>query len=185
MEEEEDQPRVWVLYGWFSGLMCVGSVFGAVTWGAYMQNLAALFSSATLGLSQAQILLLYAQTQYWSAAFDVTYAIEFMCLIVAKLMVLHRMGEFLIGKHNSMGRRLFIGWRVVMSSVVVFNVAGLCGNAAAAVFAKQSGDLCVSAAASYAANNSDAGTTFHLQANKKSSTAYASCGVTVSWGCRC
>ena len=30
--KEEDRRRVWVLYGWFSGLMCVGSVFGAVTW---------------------------------------------------------------------------------------------------------------------------------------------------------
>ena len=37
--EQEDRRRVWQLYGWFSGLMCVGSVFGAVTWGAWMMVL--------------------------------------------------------------------------------------------------------------------------------------------------
>ena len=42
--EEEDRPRVWVLYGWFSGLMCVGSVFGAVTWAFWMQTLVAFFN---------------------------------------------------------------------------------------------------------------------------------------------
>ena len=35
--EEEDRARVWELYGCFSGLMCVGSVFGAVTWAFWMQ----------------------------------------------------------------------------------------------------------------------------------------------------
>jgi len=31
--ELEDRPRVWELYGWFSGLMLCGSCFGAVAWG--------------------------------------------------------------------------------------------------------------------------------------------------------
>ena len=89
--EEEDRPRVWVLYGWFSGLMCVGSVFGAVAWAAEMQYLIFqfLFNASGGGLTpQAQSLI--AQAQYWAAAFYVTYAIEFLCLSVAKLLVLHR-----------------------------------------------------------------------------------------------
>ena len=69
--EEERRPRVWVLYGWFSGLMCVGSVFGAVTWAFWMQSLVALFTGITPGLSPAQIESLNAQSQYWVAAFYV------------------------------------------------------------------------------------------------------------------
>jgi hypothetical protein len=44
--EEEDRAQVWVLYGWYSGLMCVGSVFGAVAWGAWMQVLVASYIAA-------------------------------------------------------------------------------------------------------------------------------------------
>ena len=63
--EEEHRQRVWVLYGWFSGLMCVGSVFGAVTWAFWMQALVALFTSSDPGLSYAQAYSLDAQAQYW------------------------------------------------------------------------------------------------------------------------
>ncbi len=48
--EEEHRPRVWVLYGWFSGLMCVGSVFGAVTWAFWMHYLVVIFTGSTPGL---------------------------------------------------------------------------------------------------------------------------------------
>ena len=41
--EEDDRSRVWPLYGWFSGLMCVGGVFGAVAWTAEMQYLVLIF----------------------------------------------------------------------------------------------------------------------------------------------
>ena len=85
--EEEHRARVWVLYGWFSGLMCVGSVFGAVTWAFYMQTLVAIFAGFISGLSLAQLGSLNAQSQYWVAAFYMPYAIEFLCLSVAKLQV--------------------------------------------------------------------------------------------------
>jgi len=45
--EEEDRRQVWELYGWFSGLMWLGSVFGAVAWGAWMQVLVALINGGT------------------------------------------------------------------------------------------------------------------------------------------
>jgi hypothetical protein len=151
--EEEDRQRVWVLYGWFSGLMCLGSVFGAITWGAYMQNLVAFFNTLAPGLTPAQHYSFDAQGQYWSAAFYVTYAVEFLCMSVAKLLVLHRMADFSMPKGDGVSRRLAVGGRVVMAAVVVSNVAGLCGNVAAAVYFKQSSDLHNAAST---ANNTDA-----------------------------
>ena len=91
--EEEDRRQVWELYGWFSGLMWLGSVFGAVAWGAWMQALVAGFNIFTPGLTPAQNQSLLAKTQYWTAAFYVTYAIEFLCLSVAKLLVLDCMAD--------------------------------------------------------------------------------------------
>jgi hypothetical protein len=84
--EDEDGSRVWELYGWFSGVMCLGSVFGAVAWAGWMQYLAAFFKAAAAATQPAQSQCLYAQTQYWSAAFYVTCASEFLCLSVAKLL---------------------------------------------------------------------------------------------------
>jgi hypothetical protein len=124
--EEEDRSRVWVLYGWFSGLMCLGSVFGAVTWAFWMQGLVANFTSGlTPGLSPAQASSLFAQAEYWSAAFYVTYAIEFLCLSVSKLLVLHRMADFAVPKGDGLSRRLAVGGRVCDGSCCCGQCGGL------------------------------------------------------------
>ncbi len=158
---------MWELYGWFSGLMCVGSVFGAVTWAAWMQFLVFEFLFYVPGQIPAQAQSLLAQNQYWGAAFFVTYAIEFLCLSVAKLLVLDRMANFALAKVDGMSRRLAVGGQVVMAAVVVGNVVGLCGNVAAAVYAKQSGDLYSASSAAFTANNTDAGNNFSNEANQK------------------
>jgi len=169
--EEEDRRQVWLLYGWYSGLMCVGSVFGAVTWGAQMQALVASFNCLTPGLTPAQFQSLNAQGQYWGAASLVTYGMEFLCLSVAKLLVLHRMADFAVAKGDGMSRRLAVGGRVVMAVVVVGNAAGLCGNVAAAVYSKEAGDFNMAASAAYAANNTNAGDSFFNLAVQKASVA--------------
>ena len=169
--EEEHQPRVWLLYGWFSGLMCVGSVFGAVMWAFRMQALVAGFTSKTPGLSPAQAYSLVAQSEYWYAAFYVPYAIEFLCLSVAKLLVLHRMADFGVPKGDDLSRRLAVGGRVVMAAVVVGNVVGLCGNVAAAVLVKQVGDLYNAAGVAFAANSTEAANAIVVQADQKNTVA--------------
>ena len=162
---------MWVLYGWFSGLMCVGSVFGAVTWALWMQFLVTAFTSNIPSLSSAQAYSLSAQSQYWGAAQYVTYAIEFLCLSVAKLLVLHRMADFAVPKSDGLSRRLAVGGRVVMAAVVLGNVVGLCGNVAAAVISKQDGDLFNTAATAFAANSTEAAKAFLVQANQKNTVS--------------
>ena len=188
--EEADRPRVWVLYGWFSGLMCVGSVFGAVTWVAWMQYLVFELRAVTKFVGDTtpfEFQSLAAQFQYWYAAFCVTYAIEFLCLSVAKLLVLHRMmdviltlnrirlrpdvdnADFAVPKGDGLSRRLAVGGRIVMAAVVVGNVVGLCGYVAAAVGAKEAGDLNNAAAVAYARNDTDSYNKYYSQANLKTS----------------
>jgi hypothetical protein len=170
--EEEHRQRVWVLYGWFSGLMCVGSVFGAVTWAFKMQGLVAEFTGDTPGLSPAQAFSLAAQGRYWVAAFYVPYAIEFLCLSVAKLLVLHRMADFAVPKSDGLSRRLAVGGRVVIAAVVVGDLAGLCGMVAAAVLTKQAGDLNNAAATAFAANSTEAANAIVVQAAQMNTVAY-------------
>ena len=168
--EEQNRPRVWLLYGWFSGLMCLGSVFGAVTWGAWMQFLVLLYtkvSSSDLGVKQAT----FALAQRWRAVFFVTYAIAFLCMSAAKLMVLDRLSDFAVPKTDGMFKRIAVGGRVVMVAVVVGNFVGLCGNVAAAVDFKESADLLSAAASAFTAKDVDSYNTVYNRAIQKSEQA--------------
>ena len=76
----------------------------------------------------------------WLAAFVVVYAVEFVCLSAAKLMVLDRMMQFAMPKGDGVSRRWVVGGRVVMSAVVAGNVEGLGGNLATAVYYQRSAE---------------------------------------------
>ena len=165
--EEDDRRRVWLLYGWFSGLMCVGSVFGAVAWAFWMQLLAAFFSVSVPGLKHAQTQSLLVQQNNWEAAFCIPSAIDFMCLSVAKLMVLERMADFAVAKAGGMSRRVAVGGRVVLAAVVVGNAVIVCGSVAAAVLFKETASLDSASGSAYAANNVDAAVNLAKQAREK------------------
>lgn len=84
---DDDRQIVWRLYGWYSGLMMCGSCVGAVTWAAWMMFLVNDFKSVQK-TTPSQSLFLFSVSNSWRAVFAVTYAIEFLCLSVAKLIVL-------------------------------------------------------------------------------------------------
>ena len=164
----EGRRGVWRLYGLFSGLMLSGSCFGAVAWGAWMQLIVLNFivynnPSSTLTLAQQASTL--AQTERWLATFAVVYAMEFLCLSAAKLMVLDRMMDFAMRKGEGVWRRWVVGGRVVMAAVVAGNVVGLGGNVAAAVYFQRSAEYYSAASAAFAANSTADGHNFNDLAN--------------------
>ncbi len=69
----------------------------------------------------------------WTAVFNVTYAIEFMCLSAAKLVVLDRMSTCAAGQDEVAMKPWAAGGRMVMAVVVLGNAVGLAANIAAAV----------------------------------------------------
>ncbi len=94
--DEEHRQRLWRLYGWFSGLMMCGSTFGVVTWVARIHEMQNLLNAndANSRKNFAEGYRFGASSLTWSASFGVLYAVEFMFLSVAKLMVLDRMADF-------------------------------------------------------------------------------------------
>jgi hypothetical protein len=95
--DEDGRQREWRLYGWFSGLMLCGNCVGAVTWAARVMNLVYFFEGNQrfrLNLNAAEGYSFQALSRKWRAAYVVTYAIEFLCLSAAQLMVLDRMSDF-------------------------------------------------------------------------------------------
>jgi len=165
--EEDDRRRVWLLYGWFSGLMCAGSVFGVVAWAVWMQFLLAFYSASTPGLTQAQTQSMDVKQNNLEAAFFIPSAIDFMCLSVAKLMVLERMADFAVAKIDGMSRRVVVGGRVVMAAVGVCNVVIFCSSVAAAVLMRETASLNSAYGAAFAANNFEDSVKFAKQARQK------------------
>ena len=154
--EEEDRGRVWRLYGWFTALMACGSCFGAVAWAANMMSLVNGFKGNTREDTAEQASLL-ALAYSWYAAFTVTCAIEFLCLSVAKLMVLDRLSVFAAPQGAGLQQRWAAAGRVVMAAVVLGNAVGLAANAAAAVHYHKAAQAFSTSSAYYAAKNTKDG----------------------------
>jgi hypothetical protein len=153
--DEEGRRRVWSLYGRFCGLMVCGSCFGAVTWAARMMNLANSFNAndAFSRGDRVQQWSLAALSYSWFAVFLVMYAIEFLCLSAARLMVLDRMSDFAAGQDEGTRKRWAAGGRMVMAVVVLGNAVGLAANVAAAVHAQRAVEASSTASALFAANS--------------------------------
>jgi hypothetical protein len=158
---KEGQQRVWRLYGRFCGLMVCGSCFGAVTWATRMMQLKNFYEGhdAELRGDHVQRWSLRALSYSWAAVFNVSYAIEFLCLSAANLMVLDRMVYYAAGQHRQderMRKRWSAGGRMVMAVVVLGNAVGLAANIAAAVRRQRAAEAASTASTLFAANSTQA-----------------------------
>jgi hypothetical protein len=165
--EEEDRGRVWRLYGWFTTLMTCGSCVGAVSWTALLFSLLNVFKANDGITDLAQIASLAALAYSWFSAFLVTYAVEFLCMCAAKLMVLDRMTGFVALQSSYVQTRWAAAGRVVMAAVVLGNAAGLAANVAAAVHYQEAASMMDIASLLYAANNSQSGIQYEAQCQQE------------------
>jgi hypothetical protein len=99
---------------------------------------------------------LFALSYSWFAVFLVTYAIEFLCLSAAKLMVLDRMSVYAAGQDDGSRKRWAAAGRAVMAVVVLGNAVGLAANVAAAVHVQRAAEAASTASALFAANSTQA-----------------------------
>jgi hypothetical protein len=104
----------------------------------------------------ARIVWLAAALYSLRAAFTVTYAVEFMCISVAKLIVLERMSNFAMSKGGSMQKWLICRW-IILAAVAIGNSVGLAANTTSAVQFVNAADTFLEAHAFYASNQTDDG----------------------------
>ena len=140
---------MWVQLGWFSGLVCAGSVAGAVAWGANMQGNALDYEGNARTVTAQQSSALIASSARWSAVFYIFYPVEFLCLITAKVMLLGRLSNHASHNYNSqewhpddgVGACRCIGeyaleklHRAISKAVALASVAGVLAMVVAAVY---------------------------------------------------
>jgi hypothetical protein len=155
--DDDSKSRVWRRYGWFSALTFVGSVGGLVTAAADIQyrynfyKFAKFFEDgdpcdillpdilAALDCYQPRAFLL-ANVNYWLAVNPVPYAIEFLCLCCAKLLVrVHSRLRFQAAapfcNHGLIVIRLLSGWWSLSSRGSSFEAVGSTFYPASLLFA--------------------------------------------------
>ncbi len=92
---------MWVQLGWFSGLVCAGSVAGAIAWGAFMPALALYYEGSAPNVTAQQGYALQASSYRLGAVYDILYPVEFLCLIMAKVLLLDRLSSHASHNYNS------------------------------------------------------------------------------------
>ncbi len=147
--------------------MFCGSCFGAVTWAAWMQRLVFNFKGSVDTTAWTERTSFYALSIRWIVVFTVMYPIEFLCLSVAKLMVLDRMSIF-----SGISNRWSVCWRMVMALVVAGDVAGLVGNIFTAVQFQQCVETYGMSSTSYFMNNTADGQKYFASSQSCVQTAY-------------
>ena len=143
------KKRMWPLLGWFSGLMCLGSVAGAVAYGASMQSGYFTVESSIPGVEYQKSLTLSASAAQWNAIYYIMYPLEFLCMIIPKLMTLGRLTNIATrslqahAQEQSM-ERAWVGRgalsrvnRGIAAAVVLCSVLGMIAHEAAGVFELQ------------------------------------------------
>jgi hypothetical protein len=166
--DQLERQRVWRLFGWFSGLIFCGCCFGIVAWISRMITLVNNFNLTQFDDSDdlVQIFTLSSTVYSWRAAFTVTYAIDFMCLSIAKLMVLDRMSDFAVPKEGVMRKWWITAQRAVLVIAVIGNAVGLSGSIAAAAQFAKAAQAYRAASSSYASNSTDDGDRYESSARE-------------------
>ena len=116
---------------------------------------------------------MFAVAYSWTASFHVTYAIEFLCLSAAELMVLDRMKDFAAAQGPGMRNRWVLGGRIVMAAVVLGNAVGLAANAAAAVHFQKAAEAASAASSYFASNNTQDGNTYRKFSGTEAQIAFS------------
>ena len=180
---------MWGQLGLFSGMVCLGSVAGAVAWSAAMQKNSFFYEASAPGVTRQQTYMRFASTLRFGAVLLILNGFEFLFLIISKLMLLGWLvenatqssqenveGMSSVRRRWLNGRALPFVYRMMTGGVVVGCVLGLVADAAAGAYLVKEAVLFDQAAASCdaAGNESNSSLTFNNAASAVATEAATS-----------
>jgi hypothetical protein len=145
-----------------------GSCLGILTWSARMANLVNYFQGnyeyKYKNFTQSAYSLSIAYTA--RAVFVVSYAMDYLVLTAARLLVLDQMSDFAAPKEETARKWWTAAGRGVMAVCVLGNSVGLAANIASSVYHQRAADDMSKAYEFFAANKSSDGAKFDLSARE-------------------
>ena len=176
----EAKRHGWLLRGWFHGISCIGGIAGVMTYSARIVMLTKFYTTLKMDLiseptpSERQLLLaLRRDSAHAAAVLSIFLPLDLAFVIVAQLLVLHRLQSFAI---DASQRRVWdAAGRVFLAAVILVSIVGFCSNIVSAYHYNASALFNNGAMVEWAANNSASGV-------KKEFQAYISIGTAARIG---
>ena len=183
------ESKMWPQLGLFSGVMCVGSIVGTVAWASNMVSFALYFEYHATNVNSQEIQEKFASSKRWLAVFFLTYSVEFLCVIVPKLILLGslvrnassssglQVPEMSVVRRKWHGPILLTMYKVMAGVVVICSVSGMIAYVVASVYLVQTANLHDQVALAYEihGNSTEASDLLEKEglANSKADTAAA------------
>ena len=133
---DAEKKRVWRLYGWFAGLIFVGSIFGIVAESVgikYAQCIVEVASSQT----PAEEYYWQAELSKWASVTLVPEALQVLFISVPLLMVLDRLMRVAFSTSGSLSSRFLWAERVATVIVVGLNILSISFGAVSSFYSSQ------------------------------------------------
>jgi hypothetical protein len=138
--------EIWHLFGWFSALAASGCFIGTFAFAANMMQLSEGYEGNTQ--NPRDFHLQYESVFRWKAVYVALFPLGFMCISIAKLLVLERLYNFVLPKLDSaIALRLKRFGFATIICVVVCNTIAVAANIAQAVYLSRASSLMQQAAA--------------------------------------
>ena len=146
----DSKSQIWHLFGWFSALAALGCGIGTIAFAAFMMQLSDGYE-ANRNLGGRDFHLLSETIFRWKAVYVALFPLEFMCVSIAKLMVLERLYVFALPQLDAaLALRLKRFGIVVVICVVICNLISVAANFAQAVQLSRAASFMQQAAAAAA-----------------------------------
>ena len=181
------ESKMWPQLGLFSGVMCVGSIVGTVAWASNMVSFDLYFEIHAPNVNSREAK--FASSKRWLAVFYLTYSVEFLCVIVPKLILLGslvrnasstsglQVPDMSVVRRKWHGPMLLTMYKVMAGVVVICSVSGMIAYVVASVYLVQTANLHDQVALAYEihGNSTEASDLLEKEAlaNRKADTASA------------
>lgn len=159
----DQKKKVWRLYGFFTGLGCIGSIFGAIASYAEIRFEENLFE-AVFEQNLAKKMTWSAEVSFWVSILALPESLNILFINVTLLMVLDRIIHVAFATSIGLNPRIVLAERVVMAIVVSLSMISVGFSAVNTESCHRMVPLLRNAAAAAAINQTDSALEYNEQA---------------------
>ena len=160
--QDADKRKFWSLYGWFTGFLCAGSIFGCIAECAqlaYARSVVEFSESESesnhlsSNYRPAEALFWQAEASKWESVAEPPDALQMFLISVPLLMVLDRLMHMAFSTSGSLSSTWVMAKRVSVGIVVGLNALSICCSAASSFNSSQEVPILLDLRAAFLAND--------------------------------
>jgi hypothetical protein len=160
--QDADKRNFWSLYGWFTGFLCAGSIFGCIAECAqlaYARSVVEFSESESesnhlsSNYRPADALFWQAEASKWESVAEPPDALQMFLISVPLLMVLDRLMHMAFSTSGSLSSTWVMAKRVSVGIVFGLHTVSICCSAASSFYSSQEVPILLDLRAAFLAND--------------------------------